>query len=416
MAVPLKYRALGDFHEYYSGARVAPYLTVFIGGNHEASNHLYELYYGGWVAPQIYYMGAASVIRCGPLRIAGISGIWKGYNYRKAHFERLPYSQDDIRSIYHVRELDVRKLLQIRTQVDVGLSHDWPNGIEWKGRWKQLFQFKKHLEPDAKKNCLGSIAAKYLLEHLRPPHWFSAHLHCKYSAVVRSTVKQPFDGKTGGARDEPSDSKAMNGSSGNTDEIDLDLESGDEQESTSTAKAAGDSRQNVSDDLRARLPDSFKVSSQPKQALPSVDIPNATTNFLALDKCLPNKRFLQLLNVESFRNDSDTPSAAVGLRYDKEWLAITRVFAEELQLGKGAVVPKDRGAAQYRSLIEAQEKWVEDNLVKQGKMNIPENFVQTAPSQMSKDATSSNTPKEHPNPQTAAFCELIGIRDAFAPA
>lgn len=30
---------------------------MFIGGNHEASNHLQELPYGGWVAPNIYYLG-----------------------------------------------------------------------------------------------------------------------------------------------------------------------------------------------------------------------------------------------------------------------------------------------------------------------------------------------------------------------
>jgi len=62
-----------------------------------------------------------------------LSGIWKGYNYKKTHYERLPYNQDDIKSIYHVRELDIRKLLQIRTQVDITVSHDWPrvsNGRE----------------------------------------------------------------------------------------------------------------------------------------------------------------------------------------------------------------------------------------------------------------------------------------------
>ena len=110
MSVPMKYREIGDFHEYYSGRRKAPYLTIFVGGNHEASNHLFELYYGGWVAPNIYYMGAANVLHLGPLRIAGLSGIWKGYNYNKPHHERLPYNQDDVKSAYHVRELDVRKL------------------------------------------------------------------------------------------------------------------------------------------------------------------------------------------------------------------------------------------------------------------------------------------------------------------
>lgn len=72
LAVPDKYKQLGDFHRYYADGirapsgddkygingdatsqkewdeeqrrrRVAPYLTVMIGGNHEASNYLWEL-------------------------------------------------------------------------------------------------------------------------------------------------------------------------------------------------------------------------------------------------------------------------------------------------------------------------------------------------------------------------------------
>ena len=48
MAVPQKYRHLKTFWKYYAGVKVAPVLTVFIGGNHEASGHLWELPYGGW--------------------------------------------------------------------------------------------------------------------------------------------------------------------------------------------------------------------------------------------------------------------------------------------------------------------------------------------------------------------------------
>ena len=146
MAVPVKYREIGDFHEYYSGKRLAPYLTLFVGGNHEASNHLWELHYGGWVAANIYYMGAANVLRLGSLRIAGLSGIWKGYNFKKPHYERLPYNQSDIRSIYHVREMEVRKLKQIKTQVDIGISHDWPKGVEWLGDHGWLFKKKDQFE------------------------------------------------------------------------------------------------------------------------------------------------------------------------------------------------------------------------------------------------------------------------------
>jgi hypothetical protein len=30
-----------------------------VGGNHEASNYLRELFYGGWAAPNIYFLGFA---------------------------------------------------------------------------------------------------------------------------------------------------------------------------------------------------------------------------------------------------------------------------------------------------------------------------------------------------------------------
>ena len=54
-----------------------------VGGNHEATNHLWELYYGGWVAPNIYYLGHAGVINIGGIRIAGLSGIFSRHDYRK---------------------------------------------------------------------------------------------------------------------------------------------------------------------------------------------------------------------------------------------------------------------------------------------------------------------------------------------
>ena len=53
-----------------------------VGGNHEAANHLWELHYGGWVAPNIYYLGAAGVVQFGGLRIAGLSGIFNPRHYR----------------------------------------------------------------------------------------------------------------------------------------------------------------------------------------------------------------------------------------------------------------------------------------------------------------------------------------------
>ena len=81
--VPAQFRQLGTFHEYYAGKRVAPVLTIVIGGNHEASNYMWELYHGGWLAPNIYYLGAAGSVMVNGLRISGASGIFKPHDYEK---------------------------------------------------------------------------------------------------------------------------------------------------------------------------------------------------------------------------------------------------------------------------------------------------------------------------------------------
>jgi hypothetical protein len=83
MAVPDKYKQLGGFHKYYTGEKTAPVLTIVIGGNHEASNYMWELYYGGWLAPNIYYLGEAGCVRVNGLRIAGASGIYKVTDFNR---------------------------------------------------------------------------------------------------------------------------------------------------------------------------------------------------------------------------------------------------------------------------------------------------------------------------------------------
>jgi lariat debranching enzyme len=431
--MPAKYYAVHDFHEYYSGARVAPYLTIFIGGNHEASNYMWELYYGGWAAPKIYYMGAANVVRLGPLRIAGLSGIWKGYNYKKPHYERLPYNSDDVRSIYHVRELDVRKLLQIRTQVDVGLSHDWPRGMEWKGDYKQLFKWKPDFEQEAKDGTLGSVAATTVLERLRPAHWFSAHMHCKFAGLWEHTDAQnvasagldhnnglePAKNTEEIDMDIPDDTPAT--APKNDAEIDLDMDDDDEQPAPngSTNDMGNSNNANgaseVPQDLRDLLPASFaRPKFEPIPTLPfPTEIANKTTKFLALDKCLPKRSFLQLVEI--------TPHAPTGfqrplqLEYDQEWLAITRVFAADLRVGDpDAQVIADQGDAHYRPLIEKEMAWVEEHIIKTGKMTIPEDFVQTAPVyDPALGIHVQESPREYDNPHTQAFCDLLQISNAF---
>lgn len=432
MSCPVKYRHLGDFPKYYSGERKAPYPTIFIAGNHEASSHLWELYYGGWVAPNIYYMGAANILRFGPLRIAGLSGIWKGFDYRKPHHERLPFSGDDVKSWYHVREIDVRKLLQVQTQVDVGLSHDWPRAVERHGDHGWLFKKKPAFKNESRDGTLGSVAAEYVMDRLRPPHWFSAHMHVKFAAIkiYEDTQPEVEDSKPNVA---PAVTPAP-ATETNPDEIDLDMDDDDEEDTKPKAepevkksepetKETQETSNEVSEELRAQLPASF-ARPQPKKT-PGQPVPPGITNkevrFLALDKCLPGRHFLQLCELQPFdpETSSKYPPAKESprwrLQYDPEWLAITRVFHDSLVFGdRDAQTPPDKGEEHYLPLIEKEREWVEENVVKAGKLDVPYNFEITAPPYVPGTPEIVNEqPAEYTNPQTTTFCEMMGLSNIW---
>lgn len=81
--------------------------------------------YGGWVAPNIFYLGFAGVINYAGLRIAGASGIYNEHHYQLGHFELPPFNDKSMRSAYHVREYEVFQLSQLKQPIDIFLSHDW---------------------------------------------------------------------------------------------------------------------------------------------------------------------------------------------------------------------------------------------------------------------------------------------------
>ena len=117
MHCPAKYKKFGHFCDYFSGKKKVPYLTIFIGGNHEAVNYMRELYFGGWAAPKMYYLGQAGSIIVRKkstntqLRISGLSGI---YNERDFHYalrtERIPMYGKSRISAYHVKQLEIFRM------------------------------------------------------------------------------------------------------------------------------------------------------------------------------------------------------------------------------------------------------------------------------------------------------------------
>lgn len=143
------------------------------------------IYLGGWVAPNIYYMGYANVINFGGLRIAGLSGIFKPMDFYKGHFELPPYNPSSMHSAYHVRNLEIFRLSQLKSSppIDIMVSHDWPTGIYNYGDASQLVRFKPHFLDEVQSNTLGSPENERLLKSMKPRYWFSSHLHVKFAAV-----------------------------------------------------------------------------------------------------------------------------------------------------------------------------------------------------------------------------------------
>lgn len=67
-----------------------------------------------------------------------------------------------MRSAYHIRELDVYRLLQIHRPLDIFLSHDWPRGIANFGNKAQLFRAKPFLQKEVKQTILKYTVVTHL--------------------------------------------------------------------------------------------------------------------------------------------------------------------------------------------------------------------------------------------------------------
>ena len=186
MATPKKYHLMKDFKDYYIQKKVAPILTIVIGGNHEATNHMWELPYGGWLAENIYYLVYSGVIQYRGVRIAGLSGIYNSKDFRKGHFERPPFNEDTKRSMYHVKYIDIARLKKLDSKIDIMMSHDWPSNIQLHGDVEEIYKQKPYLRKEPLEHFLKmNDGAEELLHGIQPTYWFAAHHHCKFGALVK---------------------------------------------------------------------------------------------------------------------------------------------------------------------------------------------------------------------------------------
>ncbi|EDR00916.1 uncharacterized protein LACBIDRAFT_186329 [Laccaria bicolor S238N-H82] len=323
MACPTKYKVLGGFHRYYTGQKKAPMLTIVIGGNHEASNYMWELYHGGWLAPNIYFLGHAGCIQLNGIRIAGISGIYNENHYNLGNYERLPLDPRTMRSIYHTREYNINRL-SLLSPPSIFLSHDWPQGIEQYGDTDGLLKKSPHFQHDIQDNTLGSPPLLHLMKTLKPEWWFSGHMHVKFEATY------PHE--------------------------------------------------------------------------------KSTTKFLALDKCLKGREFLEVIQFPVASCPVPNPKPKLTLSYDPEWLAITRVSNPYLSRRK--IQWPFPGADDARQRVARELEWVTAAFPKPEDLEVErvQQFVKTVYGPTGK-GWARQVSREDGNPQTVAFCEALEIEN-----
>eukprot|EP01035_Chromulina_nebulosa_P028041 gene28041-36948_t len=333
---PQKYRRMGDFSKYYSGLAKAPLLTVFIGGNHEAASHMWELYHGGWVAPNIYYMGHAGVIRVGDLRIGGISGIHSdndaalGYEPldaygRKGHIRTEGAAKDQqhihgrLSAAYHTRQWEIERLHQLQTaslgaetsaKLDIFLSHEWPHSVYEYGNVGKLLERKPFFRSDLAQGAkgIGSKPLAQLLSRLKPRNWYAGHMHADFEATVMHTG----------------------------------LESDQSEE-------------------RSKSQHRSPVESE--------------TRFVALDKCLPGRAHLKIFDIHPSAGTARGMGGKKGIErktkvelrveYDREWLSIVRAYNPYMPIGRHPV----RFPSTTDLRLEENRRFVQENVT--GSLEIP---------------------------------------------
>lgn len=310
-------------------------LTIFIGGNHEASNHLQELPYGGWVAENIYYMGIAGCLRLNSTTVVcGLSGIYDKRDLHKGRYERLPYDRNSERSIYHTRQFDANRLFLLprNKPVQFFLSHDWPVNVVPPGEPKteQLLRKKPFFREDVEKGELGSPILRDLLCAMRPKYWFSAHLHVKFATEIMEQ---------------------------HDDEADL-------------------------------LCDEEEVKR--------------TTKFLALDKIVKGRDFLQVLDMPELGSE-------IELSYDLDWLAIVKATHNRQPTQHWSEKRTEQGLDLQAAHRLVQEKFA----TRPELLRVPNNFVVTA-AVHNPEEQQTVTPQVQGNPQLDAFYALLEL-DHIAP-
>ena len=164
---PAEYHRVSDIVDYCSGVKQAPFFTAFIGGNHEAWTVLAEHNDGGFICPNIYYLGRAKAIDVKGVRVGGLTGIFN----RDLYDVPLPEVPDWSWEVYRREAIDK---LRSELKLDILLLHDWIRP------YSEINPTDEESIPDGMRDDRVHTPTYELVTKIRPKHVFMGHKHVPY--------------------------------------------------------------------------------------------------------------------------------------------------------------------------------------------------------------------------------------------
>jgi len=242
-------------------------------------------------------------------------------------------------------------------RVDIIVSHDWPVGIEQHGNTQELIRMKPFFRQEIEQNNLGSPPNREVLDAVKPAYWFSAHLHVKFLAKV---THPPIENRAQPKSDEDAPIHLV------PSQVRIKPLASPLKGSPKNAEQQGSNVPDDTIDSDSKAPP-LQVTSQENDnqketifhGLESTcdginSLTEQMTRFLALDKCLPRRKYLSILHIDV----GDRPTGNTALEFDPEWLAVLRKTHHLNSVRKGKVYLPDDVIE-----ISAEDiEWVDERL------------------------------------------------------
>ena len=177
----------GTFYKLYTGEKRAPCLFVLIGGNKECVDLLASLPFGGFIAPNVYYTGRATIIDYKGIRISALGGNYSFKSYNQPLNIKIPVTDVQLlKNAQHIRSYNLYQLLLYKNlpqypNMHFIMSHEWPLHLPRQHKDEAPFTDERYKELI---HYYGIPLPNPLIDTLKPEYWTAAHLHIPFKTTI----------------------------------------------------------------------------------------------------------------------------------------------------------------------------------------------------------------------------------------